>query len=119
MSEVEQDGQAEVEKPDLAKLKKRFDTSRDDMEETRKLSDAARDYFDSKQLTAAQRRVLRLRKQPDVVVNRVRRAVEGILGVVEQGKSDPRAYMRNPGRSSNSRLRLVVWRRNRWNKTRN
>lgn len=82
---------------DLEKLKRMFDASRDGMEETRKLSDACRDYFDGKQLTAGQRRILKLRKQPDVVINRVRRAVEGILGVVEQGKSDPRAYMRNPG----------------------
>lgn len=82
--------------PDLAKLKRMFDDSREGMGDTRKLSEAARDYFDGKQLTAGQRRVLRLRKQPDVVVNRVRRAVEGILGIVEQGKSDPRALMRNP-----------------------
>jgi hypothetical protein len=82
--------------PTLEQLKRRFDESRCGMEDTRKLSEAARDYFDGKQLTAAQRRVLRLRKQPDVVVNRTRRAVEGILGVVEQGKTDPRAYMRNP-----------------------
>jgi hypothetical protein len=82
--------------PTLEKLKRMFDDSREGMEDTRKLSEAARDYFDGKQLTAAQRRVLRLRKQPDVVINRTRRAVEGILGVVEQGKTDPRAFMRNP-----------------------
>lgn len=84
--------------PDLEKRKRMFDDSREQMEETRKLSEACRDYFDGKQLTAAQRRVLRLRKQPDVVINRTRRAVEGILGVVEQGKTDPRAYMRNPSK---------------------
>lgn len=91
-------GQAKQEgkKLTLEQLKRRFDDSREGMEDTRKLSEAARDYFDGKQLTAQQRRILRLRKQPDVVVNRTRRAVEGILGVVEQGKTDPRAYMRNP-----------------------
>lgn len=85
--------------PDLEKYKRMFDDSREGMEDTRKMSEACRDYFDGKQLTAQQRRILRLRKQPDVVINRVRRAVEGILGVVEQGKSDPRAYMRNPSQS--------------------
>ncbi len=90
--------EAEATPPDLTKLKRMFDDSREGMEETRKLSDACRDYFDGKQLTAVQRRVLRLRKQPDVVINRTRRAVEGILGVVEQGKTDPRAYMRNPSK---------------------
>lgn len=80
----------------LEQLKRMFDDSREGMEDTRKLSEACRDYFDGKQLTAAQRRVLKLRKQPDVVVNRTKRAVLGILGIVEQGKTDPRAYMRNP-----------------------
>jgi hypothetical protein len=87
---------AKAEGKTLDQLKRMFDDSREGMEDTRRLSDACRDYFDGKQLTASQRRVLRLRKQPDVVVNRTRRAVEGILGVVEQGKTDPRAYMRNP-----------------------
>jgi hypothetical protein len=96
LSDVGQEAEDKGQKPDLEKLKRMFDDSRQGMEETRKLSEACRDYFDGKQLTAGQRRVLRLRKQPDVVVNRTRRAVEGILGVVEQGKTDPRAYMRNP-----------------------
>jgi hypothetical protein len=94
---VSEAGQAEANTgKTLDQLKRMFDDSREGMEDTRKLSEACRDYFDGKQLTAAQRRVLRLRKQPDVVVNRTKRAVLGILGVVEQGKTDPRAYMRNP-----------------------
>jgi hypothetical protein len=36
-------------------------------------------------------------KEPDsFTINRVRPGVEGMVGVVEKGKSDPRAYPRNP-----------------------
>ncbi len=81
---------------DLEKLKRKFDAAREGMRDNIKLSQAWRDYYDGKQLSAAQRRVLKLRKQPDVVINRARRAIDGIVGVAEKGKTDPRAYMRNP-----------------------
>lgn len=83
-------------KADLEALKRKFDAAREAMRENIKLSQAWRDYYDGKQLSAAQRRVLKLRKQPDVVINRARRAIDGIVGVAEKGKTDPRAYMRNP-----------------------
>lgn len=84
--------------PDLATLKKMFDDSRQatNVQQARRLANACRDYYDGEQLSSAQRAILKLRKQPDVVINRTRRAIDGTLGVVEQGKTDPRAYMRNP-----------------------
>ena len=39
--------------------------------------------------------MLRKRKQPEIWVNRIAPAVNGILGVLEQGQSDPRAFPRN------------------------
>lgn len=81
---------------ELTKFKQLFDDSRQAMQIGRKLAEAARDYYDGNQLTAEQREILRLRKQPDVVINRTRHAVDGLLGIVEQNKTDPRAYMRNP-----------------------
>lgn len=91
---------AEKSSPDtsLERYKRMFDDSRNAMHENknRVLSQSWRDYYDGKQLTAAQRRILKLRKQPDVVINRARRAIDGIVGVAEKGKTDPRAYMRNP-----------------------
>lgn len=85
-------------KPDLAILKKMFDDSRQatNVQQARRLANACRDYYDGEQLSSTQRAILKLRKQPDVVINRTRRAIDGTLGVVEQGKTDPRAYMRNP-----------------------
>jgi hypothetical protein len=37
------------------------------------------------------------RGQPDTVFNRYRKAINGTLGVLEDGQTDPRAYGRNPG----------------------
>lgn len=56
----------------------------------------SRDYYDGIQLTDTERATLAERGQPPIVINRVQRAIDGILGVVEQSKTDPRALMRNP-----------------------
>lgn len=55
------------------------------------------DYYDSKQWTERERRALRKRKQPETVNNKLKEAVNGILGVVERGQSNPVAYPRRPG----------------------
>lgn len=54
------------------------------------------DYYDGYQLTRAEKRILAKRKQPDNVWNFVRLWVNGTLGVIKQGTTDPRAYPRNP-----------------------
>lgn len=54
------------------------------------------DYYDGHQLTREEKRVLRRRKQPDNVWNFTRLWVNGTLGVIKQGATDPRAYPRNP-----------------------
>lgn len=55
------------------------------------------DYYHGYQWTKEERDALRRRGQPDSVFNRVRPAVNGTLGVLQQGATDPRAYPRNPG----------------------
>lgn len=96
MSDAGQAAPEQTYKPDLDEKKRLFDEARELMTDSRKLGEMARDYYDGDQLTRFQRQILRKRKQPDIVINRVRPAINGIMGVVEQGKSDPRAYMRNP-----------------------
>ncbi len=54
------------------------------------------DYYDGYQLTRAEKRILARRKQPDNVWNFTRLWVNGTLGVIKQGTTDPRAYPRNP-----------------------
>jgi hypothetical protein len=54
------------------------------------------DYYHGHQLTRAEKQALAERGQPDIVINRVKPAINGILGVTEQGKSEPRAFPRTP-----------------------
>lgn len=54
------------------------------------------DYYDGYQLTKGEKAILRKRKQPDNIWNYTRLWVNGTLGVIKQGATDPRAYPRNP-----------------------
>ena len=80
----------------LSSLKRMLDESRSALEKPRSESLRARDYYDGKQLSATQRNVLKKRKQPETIRNRIGPAIDGVLGLLEQAKVDPRAYPRNP-----------------------
>lgn len=82
--------------PDLARLRRYFDEARDLTEQARQESLRDIDYYDGIQWTREEKAALAKRGQPDIVINRTRAAVNGILGVVERGRSDPRAYPRTP-----------------------
>ncbi len=62
----------------------------------RKESERARDYWDGKQLTEAERNALRKRGQPEITINRVRRKVQWLKGLEIKQRTDPRAYPRTP-----------------------
>lgn len=84
--------------PQIETLRKRFDEARDNGEEARQRSLKDHDYLDGpKQLDSEVRTTLGLRKQPPIYTNYVRPAVNGILGVLEASRVDPRGYPRNPG----------------------
>lgn len=53
-------------------------------------------YYHKKQLTPTEIQALNNRRQPTTQINRVRAAVNGTLGVLVQGETDPRAWPRNP-----------------------
>lgn len=55
------------------------------------------DYYDGNQISSTDKAALLLRGQPDVVVNRTRVAVNGILGVVIKSHTDPKAWPRTEG----------------------
>ena len=83
--------------PKIEELRRRAEEARSDPKGRRTKSKTAREYYDGPgQLNSAVRETLRLRAQPAIYTNRVRPAVNGILGVLEQGRSDPQAYPRNP-----------------------
>jgi len=56
----------------------------------------SRRYYHGAQLTADQLRILRERGQPKQAWNRVSRKINGIVGLVERMRSDPKALPRSP-----------------------
>jgi hypothetical protein len=87
--------------PDTKELRKMFDEAREGSAESRKKQQTDRDYYDGpEQLNSDVRAVLKMRGQPAIYTNRVRPAIDGILGVLEASEADPRCYPRNPSNKS-------------------
>lgn len=83
--------------PSITKLRKYFDDARSMTSESRVQCERDRDYYDGpEQLNSEVRRVLNARKQPAIYTNRIRPAIDGILGVLAGAQTDPRAYPRTP-----------------------
>lgn len=97
--------------------KRLFTEARDMTRTARSEAKKHRRYYDGKIDPELGRR-LRARKQPDFVINRVRPGVEGMVGVVERGKTDPRAYPRTPQDEGSSEVATDTLRyvtdQNRW-----
>ncbi|HEY5106595.1 MAG TPA: hypothetical protein VII73_07465 [Caulobacteraceae bacterium] len=83
--------------PDLAKLKRYFTEAEQLTQAARRCALTALDYYDSDQFTREELGKLDDRGQPAIVINRIKPAINGIIGVTERGRSDPRAWPRNPG----------------------
>lgn len=81
---------------DLAALKRYFEDARDLTYDGRKQSQIDQDYYDGYQWSADEKNVLRKRHQPDNVFNYVGLTVDGTLGVLKRGATDPRAFPNNP-----------------------
>jgi hypothetical protein len=62
--------------------------------DARLLSEKCRDYYDGKQWTSQEKTKLQSRGQAPIVVNRVRPKVEGLCGLYNLRKTDPKAYPR-------------------------
>lgn len=80
----------------LAKLVSYYENSSDAMRDSDELSERDRDYYDNKQLTAAEQKELRDRGQPDVIKNRIKPKVDFLLGTERANRTDPKAYPRTP-----------------------
>lgn len=81
---------------DSDRYRKMFDESRQALDVARQKAALGRDYYDDKQLSRKQKALLRKRGQPETIRNRIKPAVNGILGILQQSKVDPRGYPRNP-----------------------
>lgn len=79
---------------DLAALVRNFETAEQASQTGRMEAEQARDYYDGKQLSEAERKALRKRKQPEIVINRIKRKIDYLRGLERQGRTDPKAYAR-------------------------
>lgn len=82
---------------DTAPLRRMLDSYRTANERNNKQQALDRDYYDGpKQISAEWLTVLAQRKQPAIWSNRCQPVIDGIVGLLAAGKTDPRAYPRNP-----------------------
>lgn len=88
--------QAAVSAPDVTELRKMFDEARTTQTESHKDQQRDRDWYDGPKQLDQVRRILRGRGQPEIWTNRIQPAIDGILGVMEGSRVDPRAYPRTP-----------------------
>ena len=79
----------------------------------------ARRYRHGAQWTSDQIKTFNDRKQPVVTYNKIGRKIDGIVGLVERLKQDPKAYPRTPQHQAGADLATAVLRylldRNKWN----
>lgn len=80
----------------LPRYMRLFEDARDGNDEYRQEALIDRDYWDGYQITAEERAVLEKRKQPAIYQNEVRVTIRGLIGVWQQGETDPRAWPRTP-----------------------
>lgn len=81
---------------DIAALRQMVDHAADLTVEAREQSERCRDYYDSHQLTTEELAVLKKRKQPPLVINRIKRKIDSMVGLEQKGRVDPRGLPRNP-----------------------
>jgi hypothetical protein len=78
-------------------LRKMVEDFRDGTQEARDIGEKARRYYDNDQIFGETERAWKRSRQPKVIRNEIAPAVNGMLGVIQQAKVDPRAWPRNPG----------------------
>lgn len=91
-----------------SKLKKSYqDYLSSKREEIDEQQDARR-YYHAAQWTRAEIEVLQKRKQPVVTFNRIGRKIDGVVGLLERLRQDPKAYPRTPKHEQDADLATAV-----------
>lgn len=80
----------------LEDVKRKATNAMDMLDQARRAAEVYSSYYDGKQWTDEERRVLENRGQPALVFNHVKPAVNAIIGIVERGKTDPKGWGRTP-----------------------
>ena len=103
---------------DLAKCRRAYTTYLDSKRLEIEEQQMARRYRHGVQWTSDQVKTLNDRKQPVVTYNRIGRKIDGIVGLVERLKQDPKAFPRSPQHQQGADLATAVLRylmdANRW-----
>lgn len=73
-----------------------FEDAEEATADARAKSELCRDYYDNKQLSAAEKAALEARKQPVITFNMIRPKVDYLQGLEKQSRQDPKAYPRTP-----------------------
>lgn len=93
---------------DIGKLKKSYteylSNKRDEIEEQKD----ARRYYHGAQWTDAQIKILKKRKQPISTVNRIGRKIDGVVGLLERLRQDPKAFPRTPQQDQGADIATAV-----------
>jgi hypothetical protein len=80
----------------LETRKQWFQSSQDATENARRLSEQDRDYRDLRMWSSEELRKLKARNQPPIVIPRIPRKVDTIVGIQERSQTDPKAQPRTP-----------------------
>lgn len=87
---------ASSEKPDVDRFRRMLrdyvDLKMDEIDERR----SAWAYYHAKQWTEKERKTLEDRGQPEITYNRIAKKINGIIGLLERLRQDPKAYPRTP-----------------------
>ena len=78
----------------LTDLVRKFEEAEESSQDSRAESERARDYYDGRQLTDAETKALKKRKQPIVIENLIQPKIDYLCGLERQTRTDPKAYPR-------------------------
>lgn len=81
---------------DLSKLIRYVESAEEASTDSRKMAERDRDYYDNKQLTETEVKALEKRGQPPIVINRVKRKIDFLLGTEMKQRQMPKAFPRTP-----------------------
>lgn len=96
MAETTTDREADAAMDELTRNVKWVESSEEATDKARRDSERNRDYYDSKQYTAAEEAILKKRGQAPIVINRIKPKVDFLRGAERRLRTDPKAYPRTP-----------------------
>lgn len=96
--------EVEVKDVSLDFVRLQFEEYADGTVSCRKLAEKCRDYFDGNQLTEEETKVLKKRKQPPYIDNKIQDKCNTLKGIEKQMRTDPKAFPRNPQDESASEV---------------